>query len=840
MTVKTKCITAIKERVGDKLTRKEIDEVVTNLEELAQTRTDLGASYARRLKLLARQLSEKELKQRSIEKRQRVINVLREKALTASVLDARGDASKNLSKLMVGDTDHGVGSGNSQDARVHTYSATMRGQVVTELRRDGVDQFVAGRGLLRRRDPEFELAVYQEMDRLNGVPGAIPTGNHQAGKVAAILNKYFELQRRDLNDAGAFIGKTEFRGAQTHDPYKVSRAGLAEIDTAGMNREQRFRAAMNNWIAYITPRLAARTFDGVKDTRKFLEAVFTNLATGNHLGRNEGKLGGDFTFIGPGNLAKKLSHERVLHFKDAKSAFEYNERFGQGSLFDNFFYGIDSTARDVETLRTWGVNPEAMFDRIVHKAIDKAKAEGNIPEVERLETGMRRTGLTPGLKAQFDSVTGIADIPGNPRWARWGQAIRTLQSMTKLGGMLLSSFPDIAVRANVMRRNGINALGAVADGFRSIARGHGSEELRGAMANVGIGIDGTLGSVMSRFTGQDNLPGNMSKMLGHFFRFNLSTWWQDAQMTGSGFMLASNLANNIARDFDALHPALKRVLASYDIGPEDWTALRNAELTRVPEGAMLLPDTVADEVLRQKLQTYYVDQARESMTMGGAAERAWITNFGPPGSVAGEMARFFLQFKNYPLTFARRHLVGGVKRGDGWGVAQMIAMTTVLGYVSMAAKDVAKGREPRDPTDPATWGAAFTQGGGLGIYGDFLLGEYDRFGRTLSEAIVGPSFSDAGDIIGLFAKIATGGAKEIFTKEGGDWGKVGTKALDTLVQMTPFGNLFYTRAALDYGILWHLKEAMDPGAMKRMEQRLERENNQEYIIKPTSVAGGLR
>ena len=123
----------------------------------------------------------------------------------------------------------------------------------------------------------------------------------------------------------------EFRGAQTHDPYKVSRAGLAEIDTAGMNREQRFRAAMNNWIAYITPRLAARTFDGVKDTRKFLEAVFTNLATGNHLGRNEGKLGGDFTFIGPGNLAKKLSHERVLQDLEDKK-IRKNRRFSDAGM----------------------------------------------------------------------------------------------------------------------------------------------------------------------------------------------------------------------------------------------------------------------------------------------------------------------------------------------------------------------------------------------------------------------------------------------------------------------------------------------------------------------------
>lgn len=844
MGVKSKCVSAIVEQLnpadGEKrATRKDVEEMIDALEAAAAAKDPRVLSEAKRLKLAARELTEADLKNAALEKRHRAINVLREKALEATVLNGTAKASTSLSRLMVGTTDYAVGAGNSQDARAHSYSSTMRGAVTTELRRAGVEQLVSGRGLLRARDPQFELDVRREMRRLNGSQAETPTGNHNAVKVATILNKYNAKQRADLNAAGATIGALDdFDVSQTHDPFKVSRFGLTRDNTRGMNRTQRFALAKSNWIDYVLPRLAERTFVGVADRRAFLSRIFDDLASGNHLGRDVPGLGGDFKFQGPGNLAKRLSHQRVLHFKDAEAAFNYNELAGQSSLFESFFYGIDGTGRDVETLSTWGVNPEAMFTKIVHRAINKAKEAGDLAEVQRLETGLQRTALTPGLKAQFDTVTGIGNIPGNPTVARWAQAIRTLQSMTKLGGMVLTSFSDIGVRAGVLRRNGINVFEALADGVQSIGRGRGGAELRDSMATLGIGIDGTMGSVMSRFTGMDNVPGQMSRMLGHFFRFNLSTYWQDAQMTGSGFMLSKNLANRAAQSFDELPPSLRSILQTYDIQQADWDVIRASGGQDVEGTRLMTAENITDEKVRKKLETYYVDQARESMTMGGAAERAWITNFGPPGSIGGEMARFFLQFKNFPLTFARRHLVGGMRKGDGWGVAQMIAMTTVMGYAAMAAKDLAKGKEPRDPTDPATWGAAFTQGGGLGIYGDFLLGEYDRFGRTLQETLAGPAAGDVANIVSLFAKIAVGVGGEL-TGEDVDWGKTGSRALSTAVGMTPFANLFYTRAALDYGILWHLQEAMDPGAMKRKEQAALRENNQRYIIKPTSVAGGL-
>src|SRR3546814_2942035 len=99
----------------------------------------------------------------------------------------------------------------------------------------------------------------------------------------------------------------------------------------------------------------------------------------------------------------------------------------------------------------------------------------------------------------------------------------------------------------------------------------------------------------------------------------------------------------------------------------------------------------------------------------------------------------------------------------------------------------------RSPTDPATWAAAFVQGGGAGIYGDFLLGESNRFGGGLLQTLAGPTLGAVDDLHDLYSRV----------KAGDDSAAAG---LRFVISNTPFANLFYTRQALDYLILWRSEE----------------------------------
>ncbi|MNO05529.1 hypothetical protein D3C81_2269540 [compost metagenome] len=53
------------------------------------------------------------------------------------------------------------------------------------------------------------------------------------------------------------------------------------------------------------------------------------------------------------------------------------------------------------------------------------------------------------------------------------------------------------------------------------------------------------------------------------------------------------------------------------------------------------------------------------------------------------------------------------------------------------------------------------------------------------------------------------------------------------IGQTPFMNLFYTRAALDHLFLYSVQESLNPGALRRMERRIEQENGQSFLLAPS-------
>ena len=51
----------------------------------------------------------------------------------------------------------------------------------------------------------------------------------------------------------------------------------------------------------------------------------------------------------------------------------------------------------------------------------------------------------------------------------------------------------------------------------------------------------------------------------------------------------------------------------------------------------------------------------------------------------------------------------------------------------------------------------------------------------------------------------------------------------------PLVNLWYTRLALDYLVLWRLQEAVSPGYLARYESRVRNQEGGDFIVAPTSA-----
>lgn len=832
------CIARVRAAGGENLTDDQIVQIIQAVESRARSKRARSGlkSATEELMTAARSLADEQRTAALIEKRSRMINVLRKRERFERYDRASGREKQAVDALNVGGEGPAAGLAQSVDNEANKLAAEWWGLAIGELRKGGLLQ------LLKPffRDAVFERDVAREIWRLTDRSQAA-TGNSQAASAGEILGKYEEMARTTQNKAGAFIRKLPgWIVRQSHDSYKIAHAADFGAREGGLRRRVRggTRADYAAWRDFIRAKLKDETFadQGVDagdaaEVDRFLYQVWVNLVSGNHTtAAGAGDWLGGFT--GPGNLAKRASQERVLHFKSADDWFDYNERFGHAGLFEAIMGGLRHAARNTALMRTWGTNPAAAFATDIDQLARRARDRGDF-DTERALTGKGILNFT--TRAYFDAVSGELERADAPTFATISAGLRAIQTLSKLGGVVLSSLPDIAVRASALRHHGIGYLEGLSNGLQSLGPGFNSGQRREMFDYIGVGLDGTLGSMFAQFSATDGTPGVLSKSIELFFRANLLTWWTDRLKAGVGEILARNLARNAENAWDALPEGLRIALGRSGIDALTWDKIRASGLQDIEGTAYLTGERVADEETRRLLRGYFVDTVNEAMTVGGAREQA-IRSFGlQRGTPIGEAVRLMMQFKSYPITFYTRHIrreLGRTGAVDGAGLAQLIVGTTAMGYLAMTAKEFVKGREARDPRDLATWQAAMMQGGGLGIYGDFLFGQYNRFGGGGIETLLGPTAGTVSEALRIY-----GGMKEAARDiaAGEDPPDVGAQMFRFGVNHAPFVNLFYTRLAMDYLVLWHVQEAMSPGWARRFEQRIKRENSQSFWLRPSEV-----
>lgn len=759
----------------------------------------------------------------AVEKRNALINVVKDgqlRALARRAKDATGDASMGLEAAMVGVNAPFAGSRASVDAKAKGILRLYLGGMVADLRRAGL--------LGKFNSKALSQDVARELWDLSlAKPLGNATDSADAKAIAAIVHKYRRASIERENRAGAVIRyRKGYVVRQSHNIDRMVRAGYATWRDAV--------AARMNWDAM-------RIDPGRRE--EFLRAAYDSLVSGVRLTvGGEDESGIAFAFKGPGNLAKKESASRVLLFKSADDWFAYNEAFGRGDLNESILSDFTRSAQATALMDTFGPNPRAMFDRM--RAHLRKEYESDHAQLQRLE---RDT-----LNWQFAEIDGSVNIPGSMRTlAVVGRTVRALQTMAKLGGAVISSITDIAMSASERRYQGRSLGDAWMDAFRAPFEGLATSGEKRALADmIGVGIDGMLGDFVSRFAAQDDVPGKLSKTMGLFFRLNLLGPWTDSVKRGIGMAMSRDLARIAEGGWDAIGEPMQRILAGYGIRPEDWDVVRTAVVDGpdgnrylAPEAVRMDGETLASRRKRDRitaaLSAYIADRADTASPTPGARERAFLRLGMPPGTPQGEAIRFLTQFKAFPVTIltkvlgrdlygrGARTLGDAILRGEGdrLGLAAMIAGSTVLGLFALQAKEIVKGREPR-AVDADLITAAAMQSGGLGIYGDFLFGEANRFGGGLASTVAGPAIGDALKGLELLQRLRA-------TTFRGEAPDVGGETIRWVRGNTPFINMFYTKTALDYLIFYQLQEMSNPGYLRRMERRIKRENDQEFAFPPS-------
>lgn len=831
------CIDEIKAIAGDKLTAQDIEDIATDVQRRANAKKArdklLGDREA--LEAAAAEIRDEGDQAKVIERRNRALDIVRKKGreeFYSQAIASGATPAEAVQAMTVGSEKKMPGGRNSVDARGKALQQTFIGGLIGDLQRAGLLEIMSRRGGPAGTEAgAMDRSIAKALWSIDDSGKAKSDVSPQAKSAAEIIHKWQEVSRLRSNQAGAWIRKLPgYIARQSHDQTAIRDAG------------------QKAWVDFIKPLLDPDKTFGFKDPDSFLHGAYLALSSGEHI-RTQG--GWDSGFKGSANVAKKMSAERVLNFKDADSWLAYNDRFGTRSVTEAVLSGLDHDARNIAIMETFGTNPRQNFDNDLTKL---AHAWRDTPKiVDQLRNA--------SLQNQFSEIDGTTRIANNTTMAQIGGAIRAGQSMSKLGAAAFSHLTNLPFAASELKWQGHNLGEAYTGMLANFIEGQATGDRIQLAADIGVGLEAWTGGMAARFGSTDGAPGVMSGLMRQFFKLNGMHWLIGNSQIAAGRMMAARLAEEAGSGWADIHPNLREALGRYGFDEKRWDVVRQSGQRQAdgrsyltPDGVRQLPDEAFAPLaagskraaqrmrddLETSLRTFFSDRIDHAIPTPGARERAILNQGLQRGTWMGESLRFIAQFKQFPLTIVTKvaaREMDQIKsgRGDVVGIAHLIAGTTVMGMLAMQAKNLIKGRTTRDPFSdnwPNVWTAALQQGGGLGIYGDFLFGDFNRFGGSPEETLLGPTFGTVSDA----TKLATG----LFHTKRDAEGNLApesspAEALRFGVNNAPFMNLFYTRIALDYLVLYQLQEMASPGYLRRMETNLRTQNNQDMIVPPSTL-----
>lgn len=649
----------------------------------------------------------------------------------------------------------------------------------------------------------------------------VDTGNAAAKDLARAWSDTAEWARMRFNAAGGRIPKRADWGMpQSHDAVAVARAGY-EV-----------------WRDFIMPRLdPARMMNeqtGLPFTREQLELALRDVhETISSEGMNKVVPGGA---TGRSSLANRRLDRRFLVFKNPDMWLEYNARFGQHDPFSAMMAHLDGMARDIAALETLGPNPTATLLFMEQSAM---KWGGN---AGRQDAARRAVKLSRDIYSHF---TGGANAPIDGRWGRGFAGLRQVLQAAQLGGAAISSITDLNTGRMARAHAGLPQVKMMGQ----IVKLLNPADLADQKLAVRLGLIAenwaSVAAGQARYVGDMAGPEISRRVSDVVMRISGLSPWTQAGRWAFGMEFMGFLADHAAATFRDLPPALQRTMKKYGLSAEHWDVMRMTDAYEHEGVKFLRPEDIASRTdlapsfaddLGMKLLEMIQSETEFAVPSGSLRGRAALISDVRPGTLQGELLRSFAMYKSFAVTLFNTHIMRMVtQKGHAARAryaAELVISTTLMGALAIQMKELAKGRDPRPMAgDRASefWGAALMQGGGLGIFGDFLgAATTNRFGGGLAETLAGPVAGFVNDA----ARLTIGNAVEL--AQGKDT-KAGAELVNFLRRYTPGAGVWYYAQAAQRMIFDEIQKAIDPDALerfRRQEQKYRREQGQRFWWRP--------
>lgn len=681
----------------------------------------------------------------------KLMNMTKEKHIELTkLLDEHPKGAVSALRSILTNDVHGKAKNSNVEYRTHAIIGQTHAKMVDVI------EAISTRTLGLTRDVKLADDIVREIHGTS-------TGNKEAVKLAKQWEVASSNLRERFNEGGGAIDKLETWGMpQSHDQAKVSKVNI------------------DNWVAFIKPLL--KNADDLN-----LNKIYETISTGGANKLREGGLYATKHMGGGKMVANKNNEPRSLHFKDGDSWLKYQKEFGREDPLSVMLDHVRALATDTAMIEILGPNPDNMFKTLQMDVALREKLDGGQKGFEWYTNGIYNvvSGTVDSSASLTTSSKTFEAVMGN---------LRSVQTATKLGSAQLSAASDMGTLISNAKHHGMDVGKLMATFAKNFDVNN-----QVAISRLGFAADVFNSTISSRFTEMGN--GLTAQAAESLIRSTGLNMWTEAARKAFQYEFYNHL-----KDLKSINTKeVPKLFEQYGWSKASFDNLDFENLTQIQQTRIL-------EMVNQETDyAVLVPTARtRAITTGGLAK----------GTFGGEVARQVTQFKSFPITymiqeFSRMFLQNPENYTRAKYAAMVLTSTTILGGLSLAMKDASLGygelragnplgEDASDKDIAKFWAAAAMQGGGGGIFGDFIFSDQNRYGSSIAVTLAGPTASTIDKTI----KLTLGNAQDAINPEK-ESTHFGSEAVDFANrELNPF-NTWYTKAVINEYVMENLKLLMD-------------------------------
>lgn len=833
-----KCIDAFKKMAADYFeTNKDAEAFLNDFESRANEKIKnrkIGKREA--YNLIKKEMTEEQKIKAKIARRQMYIN-LRLRRQTMAFINSFGPKGsgkrlRGISAYMGGEEGIVKGMGDNVSANLTVSRPEVVHSFISQLQKLGVEEDFNN----IKNEEAIAKAIFGE-----------DVADENIKKIKKAHGYASEYGRKRQNELGANIGKATNRVARTShfvDRMLSPTGSLIKDAKLRVSLYVKFKGnplkvaaemremAFNRWRLVFEPATSEETFAKIEDRDKFFRSFFDSVTTGErkqHFVKEKGKKPRR-TRTGF-NIANKVSAARVWIPKDATSWIGYNRDYGFGTAQDAILQDFIRAGHNIGIMKKLGTHPKTFMESIIRKV---AREERVSPDKNKYVLKARRilaTALGDGTKS-MDGLAGKL-LSGMLNWIY----------MTRLGNVLLAHVPDVNNIASALRPYGMGWMKANEIALKSLVKGLPTGEAKQIALSMGVYADEMVKSRARRFSAVGLKDGLASKIIKINEKMTGIDRWDDPQRCAFAKVLGHVLSKNLHKSFAELSEYNRLDLRRYNIDSSIWEIIRRNKDVLQKDGHIryVTPDvadfaskediaeiffknkgkTISEAKLlrarrdiKDRLRVYFSENTQYAKPFPDIVDRTTMFQGARRNTWAAQLWKQVTMFKSFYIAQYRRtwkrfiygkganNLYEAIFQGkaDYSAMGHHILGTIPYEYLAISLKAIASGRSPPAVTDPSLWKHVMM--GPMYVYGSFIYDDYSRRNSFLRSA-AGPSISNFADLLTLSYKTFHGKA-------------TADQALSFALHNTPlYSNAFY-KTALDYLLINHIHQKLDPTYKNRM------------------------